>query len=230
MYFSATSIQDQSKHCIGSATSPSADGPFVPQPSPIACPLNAENQVIGAIDPSGFIDADSKVYVVYKIDGNSQGGGGPCGNENGTYATPLMLQEVSATDGYTLIGAPLEILDRSAADGPLIEAPSLFRSASGVYFVFFSSNCYNGPFYDVKYASSTAGLKGPYTEFKKPLLQTGDYALNSPGGATVLEDGSRIYFHADQTPSDCDVRQMYSSEIEVVGTEIIIVSSPRSGV
>jgi len=61
---------------------------------------------------------------VYKVDGSSLGGGGPCGNANGEYSTPIMLQEMEA-DGVTPTGNPVQILDRGPYDGPLIEAPAL---------------------------------------------------------------------------------------------------------
>ena len=61
---------------------------------------------------------------MYKVDGSSLGGGGPCGNANGEYSTPIMLQEMEA-DGVTPTGNPVQILDRGPYDGPLIEAPAL---------------------------------------------------------------------------------------------------------
>lgn len=61
---------------------------------------------------------------MYKVDGNNLGGGGTCGNGNEEYSTPIMLQLMEC-DGVTPNGAPMQLLDRIAADGPLIEAPSL---------------------------------------------------------------------------------------------------------
>ena len=215
LYFSATSNESQSQHCIGAATSESVTGPYTPTDKPIACPL----QDGGAIDPAGFVDSDGSVYVVYKVDGNSLGGGGPCGNADGTHGTPLMLQQVSADDGYTPVGDPVPLLDRDDADGPLIEAPSLVRSADGTYVLFFSSNCYSTEFYDTSYATS-GSLKGPYTKAPAPLLTTGLDGLLSPGGADVSVDGTTLVFHADKNPSDASVRQMYSSAITIDGTTV----------
>jgi len=213
LYFSATSAQDESKHCVGAATSDFATGPFVPQDNYLACPLDQG----GAIDPSGFTDSDGSTWVVYKVDGNSLGGGGPCGNANGKHGTPIMLQEVDRKDGVTPVGKPTEILNREKHDGPLIEAPSLIKSPGGTYVLFFSSNCYNTALYDISYATSKS-LKSGYSKVKgQPLLQTGDHGLFSPGGASAYsgKDGSKIVFHADLKYGDPSVREMYESGISI---------------
>lgn len=79
MYFSATSSSDSSKHCIGAATATSVTGPYTPiSSSALICPLSQG----GAIDASGYYDqATGNRYITYKIDGNSIGYGGACGND-----------------------------------------------------------------------------------------------------------------------------------------------------
>lgn len=54
--------------------------------------------------------------------------------------TPIMLQRM-LKDGVTPDGPPIQILDRIAEDGPLVEAPDIVRSKEGIYFLFFSSGC-----------------------------------------------------------------------------------------
>lgn len=95
-------------------------GPYTPEAQPIAC----ETAGGGAIDIAGFQDMDGSRYVVYKVDGSSLGGGGPCGNADGSHSTPIMLQKLQS-DGVTPTGGAVQVLDRDAADGPLVEAPSL---------------------------------------------------------------------------------------------------------
>ena len=205
MYYTADVKGHPRFHCVGTATSTSILGPYTPQSSAFACPIGKElggdsdaNQG-GAIDPDGFFDKDSnKRYVAYKVDGNSIGHGGTCGNWplNGdpVIPTPIMLQEVNATDGITKIGPPVQILDRDDQDGPLIEAPSMYK-ANGVYFLFFSSNCFAGPLYDTNYATSTSIL-GPYEKSARPLFITGDgQHLLAPGGTDIAADGSFLVFH-----------------------------------
>ena len=76
LYFSASTVADTSKHCIGAAVSKSVLGPYVPtSDSPLFCPLSQG----GAIDASGYSDNGQR-YIVYKVDGNSLGHGGACNN------------------------------------------------------------------------------------------------------------------------------------------------------
>lgn len=179
----------------------------------------------GAIDPSGFQDHDGKRYITYKIDGNSLGGGGQCGNANGEFKTPIMLQEVSEKDGTTLVGKQQPILDRGPYDGPYIEAPDLVRTEEGVYVLFFSSQCYNGPNYDTSYATSINGVLGPYEKSSKPLLLSGDAGgqLRSPGGAGIGPGGARMVFHNDVKPGDSFFRQMWTANIKISGRTVSIV-------
>jgi len=131
-----------------------------------------------------------------------------------------MIQPMEA-DGVTPRGNPTQILDRSDADGPLVEAPSLVRSSEGVYVLFFSSNCFDGPYYDTSYATAS-NVMGPYTKTDRPLLLPGSgNNLYSPGGADVLADGTKIVFHADQGTS-ANTRQMYVGEISISGTRVTI--------
>ena len=179
----------------------------------------------GSIDPDGFIDADGTIYVTYKIDGNSIGNGGNCGNSvKPIVPTPIMLQKMKK-DGVTPDGAPVQILDRSDVDGPLVEAPSLVRTSEGVYVLFFSSNCYAGSLYDVSYATAT-NIKGPYKKAQAPnapLMVTGKPfgQLYSPGGADVTPDGTKLVFHADLGTS-ASTRQMYTANIKISGHVVTI--------
>lgn len=228
MYYSARSAKSPTQHCIGIATAKSAWGPFVARPATaFPCDIPAG----GAIDASGFRDADGSRYVLYKVDGNSVGHGGHCGNANNPVdPTPLMLQKV-AGDGMALIGPPVQILDRSGTDGPLIEAPSLVRTGDGKYVLFFSSNCFLTPLYgkfpslynhlldakasyvnlcgsDISYAMADH-VAGPYVK-AGPLAVTGTDGLVAPGGASVDGEGKRMVFHAGQ-----GTRKLYTAQISI---------------
>ena len=199
LYYSASSRANHTKHCVGAATSKTIAGPYHPLNSTIACDLVNG----GAIDPDGFVDvvgSERNYYVVYKVDGNTVGHGGACKNSRlPIVPTPILLQQVSPSDGYTPIGAPVELLRNDASDGPDIEAPALmFDSTSGLYILIYNSGCFKLPRYRVKYATSKS-LYGPYTKNLRPLLKTGSTAahVHMPGGVDVSADGSKIIFQGD---------------------------------
>lgn len=194
MYYTA---QKNGSHCIGAATSSTPDGPYTAQAQPIVCPLKQG----GALDPEGFRDVDGRRYLLYKIDGNSFDK-----PHKPFHSTPIMLQEVSAADGYTFIGTPVEVMDRVFADGLLVEGPALGRyqvpgTSESIYVLFFSSHLFNGPGYNIKYAIA-ANVKGPYTRAQAPLLKTGmgfNGELDGPGGIDVGVSELRVVFHSIST-------------------------------
>ena len=168
----------------------------------------------GAIDASGFKDIDGKRYIVYKVDGNSVGSGGLCGNSNPTpHATPIMLIQVQP-DGITPAGAPMQILDRSDQDGPLVEAPNLVRNKDGTYALFFSSNCYTTPNYDVTWATAPS-VTGPFVK-AGPMIVTGTNGVTAPGGASIAADGQHMVFHANFNGG----RAMFTTTISGGGSNI----------
>ena len=209
MYYSGQLASNTAHHCIGVATADSVTGPWTAADDPWICDI-AQG---GSIDPSGFLDEGTgRRYVVYKVDGNSVGRGGDCNNGvEPKQPTPIMLQEV-AGDGTTRVGAAVEILDRTDADGPLVEAPNLVRAGDGSYVLFFSSHCFTSPGYDVKYATADA-ITGPYVRTSNPLFRTGYYSLTSPGGATSVEAGGVMVFHGNCPQGRC----MYTARFALTG-------------
>jgi beta-xylosidase len=214
MYY-AGQLSNETTHCIGAATSDDIVGPYTPSDTWFACDVS----VGGSIDPSGFRDDDGRRYVAYKIDGNNVGHGGLCGNEvQPQVPTPIMLQEVDAGNGVTQIGDPVQILDRTDADGPLVEAPALVRTDRGRYVLFYSAGCFSSSTYDVKYATAD-NVRGPYTPADKPLLSTSGAAnLTAPGGATPLPDGSGIMLHANCDEGRC----LFGRTFKIDGDTIIM--------
>lgn len=217
LYYTAT-ITNGSTHCVGAATATDPAGPYTPQETTIACPAYQG----GAIDPAGFLDDDGSRYIVYKIDGNSLGHGGNCNNGIPPLVpTPIILQRMSA-NGLDPIGSPTEILNRGPEDGPLVEAPSLIKK-NGVYLLFYSRNCYSGPWYVVAYATARS-ITGPYTKARNPSIATGfgpTGELYGPGGMTVAPAGDRMVFHADLGQS-ANTRQMYIAYLDILGTDVIV--------
>lgn len=217
MYYSAQ-LLNSSHHCIGAATADDVTGPWTAKDEAWVCDLEQG----GSIDPSGFYDEETgRRFVVYKIDGNSIGNGGNCNNGvEPIVSTPIMLQEVGA-DGITLVGEATQILDRTDADGPLVEAPNLIKTEEGSYALFYSSWCYTDVRYDVKYVLSKS-VEGPYKRTRSPsLVETSNFGLTSPGGATSIVGGGLMVFHAN-----CDVetgaRCMYTANFTVTGTNVLV--------
>lgn len=213
MYYSASTVQDTSKHCVGAAVSKSPLGPYTPtSDQPLVCPLSQG----GAIDASGFNDNGQR-YIMYKVDGNSLGAGGPCNSGVPPLKpTPLMLQAV-ASNGYTLQGNPTALLDHNgASDDGILEAPVLVKK-NGLYFLLFSSGCFTTTNYDVDYATATS-VRGPYTRAATPLLSTGRNGLSGPGGADFSKDLKFMVFHANTNGG----RAMYTAMVTVNGKQLSI--------
>jgi len=215
-------------HCIGAAVSEtnSPAGPYKPLADPLACPIDQG----GAIDPAAFQDEDGTLYVVYKVDGNNIGHGGLCGNTKAPIVpTPIQLQ-MMLPDGITRNGDPLTIMNRTKADGPLVEAPSLMRSHEGIYFLFFSSGCTRSPTYDVKYATAL-NITGPYIRAEYPLLQTGDFGLLAPGSVGVHDDGNggfNMAFHARVQAPQGRIRAMFTTKLVFNGHTVRMNSTLSS--
>ena len=206
MYYSARNEKTPKYHCVGVAESNKITGPYIPHDQPFVCPLKQG----GAIDASSAVDAkDKQKYVLYKIDGNTKGHGGSCGNTVAPIQdTPIMIQPVEG-DGYTMKGKPTTILHRGEYDGPLVEAPQVVQK-DGKYILFFSSNCYATELYDISYAFADK-ITGPYKK-SGPLAVSGTEGLKSPGGASVTEDGTKIAFHAG---TGHGTRGLYTANIDI---------------
>lgn len=218
LYYTAALASNTSIHCLGVATADSIEGPYQVDDEPWHCDADRG----GSIDSSGFVDDDGSRYVAYKIDANSLGNGGSCDNTiPPIISTPIMLQQV-AGDGITKIGAAMEILDRTDADGPLVEAPNIIKSSSGTYVLFYSSHCFTSTEYNVLYATAS-NVKGPYTRSANALLETDMFALTSPGGgtSTVGEDRNVMLFHANCEGVGGSNRCMYVSNFTETGTNIL---------
>ncbi|GAM90290.1 hypothetical protein ANO11243_083330 [Dothideomycetidae sp. 11243] len=223
LYYSAKDGSSKNSHCIGASVSSSDSilGPYVPVDTSFACPIKQG----GAIDPASFIDDDGSVYIAYKVDGNNKGNGGACGNTVAPiHSTPIMLQKVE-DDGVTPDGNAIQILDRTNADGPLVEAPSLAK-VNGTYFLFFSSGCTRDPSYTVKYAWSST-IDGPYTRANHDLLQSGNWSLSAPGSCSVAQDANGhwgIAFHARVSTPQGGAREMFTAGLNFNGTAVTIVN------
>ncbi len=161
--------------CISRATSVRPQGPYVDDSSrPFLCQV----ALCGSIDPSPFIDALGRAWLVWKSDENSE----RCGGLPRIWSQPL------SEDGLDLESWPGVLLatDREW-ERPLIEGPSMFRRDDATY-LFYSANCYESANYAVGFAKCD-GPRGPCTKMTVdgPLLKSFGVHLG-PGGEELFTD------------------------------------------
>jgi beta-xylosidase len=200
LYFTAADAK-LGKQCVGVAVAAAPTGPFVDLgPKPLVCQV-AEG---GTIDASPFRDADGKLYLYYKSDGNAVG-----------KRTFIWGQQLSA-DGLSVAGDPVALVQDDAKwEWRLVEAPSMVKSPGG-YQLFFSAAFYGWDFPKERlsnYATGYADCSGPLGPCKdaaeNPLLhsfndrQAG--CLSGPGHPAIFQVGKQhfIAFHAWAATSGC---------------------------
>jgi len=172
------------RQCIGTATSTTPGGPFVPaSETALVCPVDAG----GAIDAATFRDDGGSLHLLWKTDGNC------CGLDTWIETAPL------SPDGLRLTGAPVKLLKQDRAwEGALVEAPDLVKR-DGVYVLFFSANDYGGDDYAIGTATGSS-LTQPFTSQEKPFLTSASHAgtFHGPGGQNVVSFGGKdwLVFHS----------------------------------
>ena len=207
LYYTAHHRQ-RKVQCIGVAAADHPKGPFVDKS---AEPLVCQYDEGGTIDANPFRDADGKLYLYYKSDGNAVG--------KKTYIWGQRLAE----SGLAVIGNPVPLIeDDKAWEWKLVEAPAMVRSPGG-YQLFYSAAYYG---WDPKerlsnYATgyaTCAGPLGPCTDApENPILHSFNDreagCLSGPGHPAVFNVGQRhfIAFHAWAATKGCrkDVDERY---------------------
>ncbi|MFO0741902.1 MAG: family 43 glycosylhydrolase [Labilithrix sp.] len=164
-----TTVNDANVLSIGVAKAPKPTGPYVDSGKPLV-----ENG-LGVIDATQFTDDDGSRWLVYKIDGNSQG-----------KPTPILVRKLAA-DGLSFAAgsSPKQILvnDAGTWEGGVVEAPWVVKHA-GKYFMFYSGNVY-----DERYRTGVARattLTGAWEKKGAPVLANND-AWVGPGHGSVVQ-------------------------------------------
>ena len=161
------------RQCIAAAAAASPDGPFV---DAVGGPFVFQRERGGSIDPSVFVDACGRTYLLWKSDDNAIGG-----------SSSLWGQELSA-DGLALQRRPTELLRRDRAwERPLVEAPAMVR-AGDLYYLFYSANWWESERYCIGYAVGPSAL-GPFSKITRrgPWMVSGPDAAG-PGGQEFFHD------------------------------------------
>ena len=213
LYYTASDVK-RNAQCIGVAVAADPLGPFVDdRAEPIVC----QTDLGGSIDADAFRDADGKLYLYFKNDGNRVG-----------KHAAIWGQQLSP-DGLSVIGQPVELIhDDKPWEQRLVEAPTMVRSPIG-YELFFSAAYFGwnadqeqSP-YGMGYASC-AGPLGPCTKSpSNPILhsfndrQSG--CLSGPGHQSIFTAGGHAFmsFHAWSATKGCrkvgDQRYLYIAAI-----------------
>jgi beta-xylosidase len=214
LYYTASDAKKNAQ-CIGVALATDPLGPFVDSS---AEPLVCQTGLGGSIDADAFHDADGKLYLYFKNDGNR------------VHARTSLWGQPLASDGLSVTGTTVELLkDNQGWEERVVEAPTMVRSPLG-YELFFSGGFFGwnpeegglSP-YAMGYASCTGPL-GPCTAAPdNPILhsfndrQAG--CISGPGHQSIFQVGTRsfISFHAWQTLGGCrkgdDKRFLYVAPI-----------------
>jgi beta-xylosidase len=196
--------------CLGIAIADNPKGPFRDTSAePMVCQLDLG----GTIDANPFRDADGKLYLYYKSDGNRVGKG-----------TVIWGQRM-ADDGLSTVGEAVPLIrDDKVWEWKLVEAPAMVKSPGG-YQLFFSAAYYGWDpnerlsRYATGYASCTGPL-GPCVDApENPILNSfkdrDAGCLSGPGHPSIFQVGARhfIAFHAWAASSACrkaeDERYLY---------------------
>lgn len=175
-----TSVNGADMLAVGAASASDPFGAWTDRGAPLV------EAPVGVIDASYFKDRDGKHYLLYKIDGNSQG-----------QPTPIYLRELAA-DGLSFAAGsqPVEILRNDGAtwEGGVVEAPWLVRR-SGTYYLFYSGNVY-----DHRYRTGVArasAVTGPYQKRGAPILGNNERWVGPGHGSIVAIEGEDFFvYHA----------------------------------
>lgn len=199
LFFTARE-RSSGRQCTGVARSANPLGPFVSNaPEPLVC----QRDLGGTIDASPFLDADGKLYLYYKADGNAIG-----------KPTEIFVQRMTP-DGMALTGEPLALLRNDEEwEAHVIESPTMVRQ-DGRYVLFFSANHFGWEPHQrlSPYAMGYAVCKGPMgpcvDALENPILYSYNDrragCLSGPGHQAIFEAQGRqfVVFHAHAARGGC---------------------------
>ncbi|MGH9032956.1 MAG: glycoside hydrolase family 43 protein [Acidimicrobiia bacterium] len=164
----ATAGRNLERECLSLAVAERPTGPFVDgSTGPLACPDGG-----GAIDPTPFVDADGRTYLLWKSYGGPDG---------------IVAREL-APDGLSFVGGEPQLLLQAdeAWEGGLVEAPSMVAH-EGRYYLFYSANDWATANYGIGYAVCDSPLGPCAKPGGGPWLASTDKA-QGPGGQEVFTD------------------------------------------
>lgn len=111
---------------------------------------------------------------------------------------------------------------------PRVNEGSFVIKRNGVYYMTYSANSYESPFYGIGVACAT-DLKGPWVKYENnPLLQKPEGLVGVGHSAMFTDKGGqlRIVFHAHNSPGKIHPRHMYISTVRFenkAGKEVMVI-------
>ena len=185
LYFTGSVTgSNPSIQCIGAAFGSKPVGPFVAENKPIICQIDHR----GSIDPRTYVDPQGSLWLDWKSDDNADPNtpGPDQGGLTGIYA-----QRLSA-DGHQLLGQPSEIFQPDQSwEGTIVESPQMINIGDA-YYLFFSANWFNQPYYGIGVASCDS-VTGPcHSLGSEPFLGSNDQG-SGPGEPSVYVASDGVY-------------------------------------
>jgi beta-xylosidase len=163
--------------CLGIASADKPEGPYRDH-GPMMC------QEAGSIDAFPMRDANGKLYLIWKEDGNSV-----------KKPTPIWAMEMSE-DRTMLLGEKVELFrnDSASWEANLVEGVSMLKHGEYYYAFYAGAGCCGR---ECTYGVGVARAKnllGPWEKYSKnPLLKTND-EWKCPGHGTPIEHNGKFYF------------------------------------
>ncbi len=185
LYFTGTVTgSNPSIQCIGAAFASKPVGPFVPENKPMICQIDHR----GSIDPRTYVDPQGSLWLDWKSDDNADPDtpGPDQGGLTGIYA-----QRLSA-DGHQLLGQASEIFQPDQPwEGTIVESPQMIN-IGGAYYLFFSANWFNQPYYGIGVASCASETGPCHSLGSEPFLGSNDQG-SGPGEPSVYVSSGGVY-------------------------------------
>ncbi|MEU7873965.1 glycoside hydrolase family 43 protein [Dactylosporangium sp. NPDC049140] len=172
--------RDSGRQCIARGVAARPEGPYGSVQR-----LVCQADLGGSIDASPFRDADGRLYLLWKNDGNAAG-----------QDTWLWAQRL-APDGLSLLGEPARLLRQTEAwEGHVVEAPFLWRHGAGLL-LFYAANAYDTAAYAEGYARCDTPL-GPCRKAPGNPILASRGGASGPGHASMVEQDGRTWllYHA----------------------------------
>jgi hypothetical protein len=173
--------------CISRAIGVLPQGPYVDRSDG---PLVCQTARGGSIDPSPFVDADGRAWLLFKSEGTRLG-----------EPTRLWVRRLSA-DGLRLVGEPVELLHRVLPwEFPIIENPAMVL-VDGRHHLFYSGNRWETADYAVGHAVCDS-VVGPCRRTSSVPVLTTRPGASGPGGQELvrLPHGEVVLVHHAWDPA-----------------------------